>query len=298
MEQDKITTDRMDQYLRATFEILKERGGSARPYEVLAEVERRVPPTDFERTRTNSGAVRWSTWIRYFTMYSAKAGFLRKANGTWTLTEAGAEALKLPPGQLARTAIREHNQARRIPDSESKTVEDIELVNPESAQRQSVYEEAIEAAESEIEDYLKKMDPYDFQKLVGALLTAMGYFVRRIADPGPDGGVDLEVYKDPLGSSSPRIKVQVKHRDSKVNAKEARELEGLLRRGDDMGLFVSLAGYTSEAIREFRSSTKHIETIDSERLLELWKRYYGQLTEAGKALLPLTPVYFLTPLDD
>jgi predicted Mrr-cat superfamily restriction endonuclease len=72
--------------------------------------------------------------------------------------------------------------------------------------------------------------PYDFQKLVGALLVGMGYHVPRISPPGPDGGVDVVAYRDPLGVTSPRLKVQVKHRDQKVTVKEVRELEGLLRK--------------------------------------------------------------------
>jgi restriction system protein len=166
------------------------------------------------------------------------------------------------------------------------------------AQRQSVYEEAVEDARTEIEEHLTRMDWHDFQKLVGELLSAMGYFVRWIAPPGPDGGIDLEVYKDPLGTVTPRIKVQVKHRENKASAKEVRELEGLLRREDDMGLFVSLAGFTNEAVRELRSSPKHIELMDLDRLLKLWQEYYPKVSETGRLLLPLTPVYFLTPPEE
>jgi predicted Mrr-cat superfamily restriction endonuclease len=38
----------------------------------------------------------------------------------------------------------------------------------------------------------------------------MDYYV---APPGPDGGIDLIAHTDPLGTTGPRIKVQVKRRD-------------------------------------------------------------------------------------
>jgi len=126
----------------------------------------------------------------------------------------------------------------------------------------------------------------------------MGYHVPLVAAPGPDGGIDILAYRDPLGTVPPRIKVQVKHRDQKVSAKEVRELEGLLRKEDDIGLIVSSGGFTSDAVREIRSSAKHIETMDLDRLVALWQEHYDRLSESGKAWLPLAKIYFLAPKED
>ncbi len=142
------------------------------------------------------------------------------------------------------------------------------------------------------------MGPYDFQKLVAELLKAMGYFVAHVAPPGPDGGVDVTAYKDPLGTVAPRIRVQVKHRDQKVTIQEVRELEALLRKEGDIGLFVSRGGFTADAEREIRSSTKHIETMDLDRLVNLWQQHYDKISEPGKALLPLVKVHFLAPAEE
>ena len=77
-----------------------------------------------------------------------------------------------------------------------------------------------------------------------------------------------------------------------------RELEGLLRRGGDIGLIVSSGGFTAEVEREIRASTKHIETMDLDRLIELWQQHYDKLREAGKALLPLVQLFFLAPTEE
>lgn len=123
----------------------------------------------------------------------------------------------------------------------------------------------------------------------------MGYHVPHVSPPGPDGGIDLIAYRDPLGTTAPRIKVQVKHRQNKVAAKEVRELEGLLRRDGDIGLLVSSGGFTSEAEREVRASQKHIELMDLPRLISLWKEHYERLREPGRAMLRLVTVHFLAP---
>jgi restriction system protein len=63
----------------------------------------------------------------------------------------------------------------------------------------------------------------------------MGYYMPFVAPRGKDGGVDIPAYRDPVGSVPPRLKVQVKHREQKVNVSEVRELMGLLAKEGDVG---------------------------------------------------------------
>jgi len=71
-----------------------------------------------------------------------------------------------------------------------------------------------------------------------------------------------------------------------------------LRKAGDIGLIVSSGGFTSEAEREIRSSGKHIETMDLERVITLWQEHYDKLSQAGRALLPLVKVFFLAPAEE
>jgi len=139
------------------------------------------------------------------------------------------------------------------------------------------------------------MPPYDFQELVAALLKAMDYHVLWIAPPGPDRGVDMIAYTDPLGTSSPRIKVQVKRQpESKTDAHGLRAFIGTLG-VNDVGIFVSAGGFTSEAAREARSEQRQLTLIDLDRLVELWIEYSAHLGDTDRQRLPLKPVYFLAP---
>jgi restriction system protein len=67
---------------------------------------------------------------------------------------------------------------------------------------------AAEGVWSEISRYLAEMPPYDFQELVAVLLRAMGYHVSYVSPRGPDQGLDIIAFTDPLGATGPRIKVQ------------------------------------------------------------------------------------------
>jgi restriction system protein len=91
------------------------------------------------------------------------------------------------------------------------------------------------------------MPPYDVQNLVAALLKAMGYHVLWVAPPGPDRGIDLIAHNDPLGTSSPRIKVQVKRQaDTKISRDGISSFVGTLGT-HDLGIYVSAGGFTPEA---------------------------------------------------
>ena len=100
---------------------------------------------------------------------------------------------------------------------------------------------------TQIRAYLAEMPPYEFQDLVAALLKAMGYHVLWVAPPGPDRGIDMIAHTDPLGTTSPRIKVQVKRTpESKIPVQEIRSFMAVI--GDqDVGIYIAAGGFTSEA---------------------------------------------------
>lgn len=141
------------------------------------------------------------------------------------------------------------------------------------------------------------MHPYDFQNLVAALLRAMGYHVSWIAPPGPDKGIDILAHTDLLGTSVPRIKVQVKRHDEKTSVEGLRSFMAVL--GDqDVGIFVFTGGFTSDAESEARTQEKRkVTLLDLEKLFDLWIQHYSRIGESDKRLLPLKPVYYLAPTE-
>jgi restriction system protein len=263
--------------------------------ELFPPAEAKLNLSDYEREPyAKSGFIRWQAIVHFNSIPLVKAGFIQKSGGKWHLTDLGKAALAKPAMDLRDSAISSYRRWRTA----QPVTEELEHEESQRVLRQTSYEQAVEQARLEIEEFINSLGPYDFQKLVSELLLAMGYYVPFIAPPGRDGGIDIFAYKDPLGTSAPRLMVQVKHRDSKFTAKEVRELEGLLRRAGDIGLIVSSAGFTAEVEREIRASTKHIETMDLDRLIELWQQHYDKLGEAGKPLLPLVQLFFLAPAEE
>ena len=78
---EKLSIDRIDEIIRQVFKQLKAMGGRAKGKDVLAAIEPNLKLTDYERAKTETGAVRWETHIRFYTTSCVKAGYLTKSEG-------------------------------------------------------------------------------------------------------------------------------------------------------------------------------------------------------------------------
>jgi restriction system protein len=281
------------------FKILKEGGGAMKGYDVVEKIRNSTTFNEWETHRyEKTGYIRWESILHFFTIDCMKAGYMQKNKGTWILTTEGENALKLSPDELLLSAKKSYNEwkTHQKTDISIKESEDEEIENEETFEQKqkallSQYEES---AESGLRNFIAAKNPYEFQDMVAALLKAMDYHISFIAAKGKDGGIDIVAYQDALGIKTPRIKVQVKHYpNSNVSPDAIRSLKGLLNAGEEIGLFVTSGGYSVESQRFARESNIHIKLIDGDELIELWQKYYHQLADEDKNMLPLHPIYFL-----
>jgi restriction system protein len=299
----EITNKRVGELQRAVFKILLDQPDGLAAKEVLHRMEQIAPPTDFEKTyyQNNPGVRRFEKMVRFATIAPVKAGWLIKDKGKWYLAEEGRKAYSsFPDPEKFRLETRRLYYQWR--DKEPKLLPAFELEEEPSviqnvADAASTFEEAEETAWSEIERYVQVMNPYDLQNLVAALLRAMDYHVSWIAPPGPDKGIDIVAHNDPLGTSTPRIKVQVKRRADKITVDGLRSFMAILGE-QDVGIFVSTGGFTSDAESEARTKeTRKLTLLDLEKLVDLWVKNYKKIEESDKLLLPLKPIYYLAPTE-
>lgn len=291
----EITKKRSGELVRIVFSILAQHPDGMRAKDLIAAVEAKTTLSEYEKSEYPSrpGLQRFGKILRFATIAPVKAGWLVKNKGRWILTEEGKKALEAykDPEIFTQKAAELYHQWRRAQPKVGDDIEEDATVEESRA----TFEEAEELAWSEIENYLRNMNPFDFQKLVAALLRAMGYHVSWVSPPGPDKGVDIVAYTDPLGTKNPRIKVQVKRHEGSIGADGLRSFMALL--GDqDVGIYVCAGGFTSNAESEARTQERRrLTLIDLEKLFDLWVEHYEKLSEADKQLLPLRPVYYLAP---
>ncbi|SKB83964.1 restriction system protein [Lachnospiraceae bacterium] len=140
-----------------------------------------------------------------------------------------------------------------------------------------------------LKELSRQLKGYDLEGFVADLLGAMGYRTT-ISPQGGDSGIDITAYKDEL---PPRILVQVKSQDGDIKETTIQSLKGAMREGD-YGLFVTLSNYTKNA-RKYLNSTPIIRGINGTELVDLILKYYEDLSEKYRKMIPLKRVYIPVP---
>ena len=143
-----------------------------------------------------------------------------------------------------------------------------------------------------LKELSRQLKGYDLEQFVADLLQAMGY--RTTVSPhGGDSGIDITAYKDEL---PPRNLVQVKSQDSDIKETTIQSLKGAMREGD-YGLFVTLSNYTKKA-QKYLENTPIIRGINGTELVDLILKYYDDLSEKYRRMIPLKMVYIPVPKEE
>ncbi len=293
----EVTRRRTGEFVRKLFEILIKHPEGMKAQHALGALEGAVQLTPYEAGFYEAGGRRFEKIVRFATVDCVKAGWLVKTKGYWTVTEEGRDALaRYTDGEeFYKQAVRLY---RKWKASRSETNGELSPEHEETPEKdvRITFDKAEEQAWTEIEQYLRGMNPYDFQDLVASLLKAMGYHISWVSPPGKDGGIDILAWADPLGTRPPRIKVQVKRVGHNISVDGLRSFMALLDE-DDVGLFVTTSGFTKDAEDEARQQTRRkVTLVNLERLFDLWVEYYARLEDSARRRLPLQPIYFLAPL--
>jgi restriction system protein len=178
------------------------------------------------------------------------------------------------------------SEIHRLVTGEGEPAEEME---EEAEEAPPFYDEVKSQADELIADIIHQLDPYDFQDLVAGVLRAMG-FEALSTPPGPDRGIDIVAHPDAFGFEQPRIKAQVKHKQSKTGGPEMRSFLGTLRSGEN-GIYVSTGGFTKDAELEAEHAHEPVTLLDRDGFIQLLLKHYEELESEFKAQIPLRRVW-------
>ena len=278
----EIAPRRIGEFLRIIFVRLWQESNGLPVSEILAYIPQATILTDFESGLSPSTHTpRYEKAIRLATTPYVNAGWMVKSRGRWLLTEEGKRACKSFPSADAF-----YSEAARIFNEWQESRSLLALIT----------EEAEEKAWEQIRSYLQEMRPFEFQILVGDLLSAMGYHTAWSAPPQKERGfVNFIIHADSLGLSVPRIKVHILHSGQPVLYEGLKAFMSVLGNGE-AGIFISSGGFTSNVIEEAQTQKYvQITLVDLEAFFEMWVEYYDRLSHAARQRFPLKAIYFLAP---
>ncbi|MBS9478371.1 restriction endonuclease [Ancylobacter radicis] len=150
----------------------------------------------------------------------------------------------------------------------------------------NIQEKAIEFTK----DRVNALDWFDLQELVAGLLRAMGYKTR-VSPAGADRGKDIIASPDGFGFESPRIVVEVKHRQGAIGSPAIRSFLGG-RHPQDKGLYVSTGGFSKDALYEAERASIPLSLMTIDDLVEAVIQNYDRLDIETQQLLPLKRIYW------
>ncbi|MDO8754388.1 MAG: restriction endonuclease [Anaerolineales bacterium] len=280
-----ITIQRAGELLRSVFEILwdKPDGLTARQILSLLPQVTRLTAYELEYSQV-SGTPKYEKFVRITTIPLAHAGWLLKnEKGRWYITEAGYRACKQFTNvqEFYQEALRLYNEHKRIA--------------PESIMALEI---AQESAWAQIEKHLLRLKNTELQIMTSDLLRCMGYFPSWMAPPEKQRGhIDLIAFTDPLGVRGHRIVTQIIQKGQSVTLEGVKGFLPILG-PRDFGMIISISGFTRDAAQEL--STEHFEKVtalDANAFFELWKKYYAELSQETRYLMPVEAVHFLSHFD-
>lgn len=300
-------------WLHTALGIMRDNGGFMRASELRDAVEEKEGHTfpQKQTTRDAKGRLRWVVNFDAWSIEFVHAGLIKKDRGVWNLTAIGRDAAAKPADDVILQVQEAEKEWRKLRDSQKKSptssqptaIDVSEESESDSASEAIQIEKLEEQARDGIVGFINRMRPDAVEQLVAALLRGMGYYITHFATGGPDGGLDVIANHGPLGATGARLKVQVKHyagSQQKISVQELDRLSGLVLAGE-IGVFVSTSGFTREVYESFhkpRAQVRHIELIDVNRLIDLWREHYHALSDEDKARLPLHSITFLKPSDN
>lgn len=145
---------------------------------------------------------------------------------------------------------------------------------------------------------IQKAKGHGLAQIVDAILRAKG-FTTYMSPPGPDKGVDILASGGILGFGSPRICVQVKSTDAPVDRIVLDQLGGVMKNFNaDYGLLVFWSGFKNSVINETAKQFFDIRLWTHKEVLDEFLRYYDQMDDTIKEMIPLKRIWVVNQLGD
>ena len=225
---------------------------------------------------TNSGTNLLADRISWGKTYLKIGGFVTQPKrGSVQIQDAGLQALqagKLTLQDVKSTqAFLDHESSKAKRKNEQAVVQ-AELNLEESRSPQDLIDQGIstieEQVKSELLDYLKGIDPYDFETVILILLKKMGYGEMVETKKSGDGGIDGVMNEDKLGLE--RIYIQAKrYTAGNVQETDIRNFIGAMSGDTSKGVFVTTSAFAPKAVAKAESAHHRIILIDGDKLADL-----------------------------
>ncbi|MEJ7745921.1 MAG: restriction endonuclease [Luteimonas sp.] len=256
----------MGRWLRPILDCLRTTGGSAKPKEVSAWIQRELNlPAAVTETITKTGVNRFYNqvaWARQFLVWQGLIDDSKR--GVWTLTPLGWKTDL--DDDAVRDLLAHRNKINRASRKQAEVIEDAS-----EAQVQE-FLPLDEAQEQTLLGLLKALPPYGFELLCQRLLREHGFEDVEVTQKSRDGGIDGYGVLRLSPFVSMKVAFQAKRYKDVVSRAAVGEFRNALLGRAEKGVFITTGRFTADAEKEAaRDGVVPIELVDGERLVGLFE---------------------------
>lgn len=136
-----------------------------------------------------------------------------------------------------------------------------------------------------------KFKGHALERLVEAILQAKGFKTYRSPE-GRDGGIDILASSGELGFDDPKICVQIKSQDTKLERSIVDGLRGVMTKvGATKGLIVCWGGFKNSLDKDRGEAFFNVRFWDQTDLIQEFLGCYDRLDEEIRAMVPLKTIW-------
>ena len=228
---------------------LEEMKGQGKPLEIYVRVAKLFPQlTDADLAETlPSGGNKWKNriqWVRQKLI--AKGDVESPERGVWAITKKGRTRLASETGSSVR-----------------------EVTAPLSANLEELADEYFTAFSQKVQQELQDLEPKQFERFAGALLSAYGFTDIKVTGKTGDGGIDGNGLLK-VGLSTIRAAFQCKRWQGLVGRSEIDKFRGTIQGEFEQGIFFTTSDF-SDSAREvsIKKGAVPIVLLNGEEIVKL-----------------------------
>lgn len=254
-------------------EVLKERGGAGKPFEVrpLITDKLKIPESEVQQT-LESGVSRVYNQIDWARNYLKEGGFISaEERGIWRLTEKGF-----------KSNLSENEVYKLFKDVQSKfqkkeiTLEGVTKQKRLSNEDVDISDKPPENQKHlhEILNILLRLPPSGFEKICKRLLIEEGFEDVEVTKQTRDGGIDGVANLILNRFISFKVFFQCKRYKGAVSSETVQMFKGALDgkiKPGDKGIIITTGYFTQDAQKASKEGRVPIELIDGDKLIEMFE---------------------------
>jgi restriction system protein len=267
MEKKRTSQAEFVRWFGPLLDALRQLGGSGKPREAADKIAENLGLHEDKLNEIlNSGQSRYYNQVAWARQYLAWEGLLDTSqHGIWALSSKGENTI-LNADQSREIFLKwvDIHRKTRKDKTEKEIIEEQEESEPDDVQPNNL---------PDLLQVLQSLTPEGFEKICQRLLRESGFEQVTVTGQSHDGGIDGYGTLEMNPFVSFKVLFQCKRYKGTVSRAQVGDFRNAMIGRAEKGIIMTTGSFSTDAIKEAnRDGAPHVELVDGEKLVEMFKR--------------------------